>query len=318
MNAVPDRVRFTRRQLGLLLALTLMWGLNWPMMKLGVGEMPPLSFRALSLALGLPMLYAMARAFGVSLAVARSDWRELVKLTTTNLLLWQLLLIVSLPSLSSGRAAILGYTMPIFSALWGIALYRERLVPRQWLGVAAAALGVTLLLWHEMGMVASSPWAALGMLTAAACWGLGTQQLRRTTLSIPTLALAWWTTALTTVAMCVVAWWFESARWAPLSTRAWVPVLYNAVLIFGMAQPIWLLIARSVPPAASTLSVMMIPVLGTVSGALWLREALHWQDGVALLLMGVALGSVLWPGRSDPVAPAQASADSSGAPPPSA
>ncbi len=42
---------------------------------------------------------------------------------------------------------------------------------------------------------------------------------------------------------------------------------------------------------------MMIPVLGTVSGAWWLGETLHWQDGAALILMGVALASVLWPAR---------------------
>jgi hypothetical protein len=42
---------------------------------------------------------------------------------------------------------------------------------------------------------------------------------------------------------------------------------------------------------------MMIPVLGAVSGALWLGEALHWQDAAAVALMGMAIGSVLWPPR---------------------
>jgi drug/metabolite transporter (DMT)-like permease len=40
---------------------------------------------------------------------------------------------------------------------------------------------------------------------------------------------------------------------------------------------------------------MMIPVLGALSGAWWLGEALHWQDGAAIVLMGGAIASVLWP-----------------------
>jgi drug/metabolite transporter (DMT)-like permease len=55
--------------------------------------------------------------------------------------------------------------------------------------------------------------------------------------------------------------------------------------------------ARDLPPVASTLSVMLIPVLGVFSGALWLDEVLHWQDWAAVLLMVLAIGSVLWPTR---------------------
>jgi drug/metabolite transporter (DMT)-like permease len=51
-------------------------------------------------------------------------------------------------------------------------------------------------------------------------------------------------------------------------------------------------------PVASTLSVMLIPVIGVFSGALWLGEVLHWQDWAAVLLMMLAIGSVLLPART--------------------
>ena len=50
----------TRQQLAILVLLTLVWGLNWPVMKLGVTDFPPLTFRALSIWLGLPVLGAGA------------------------------------------------------------------------------------------------------------------------------------------------------------------------------------------------------------------------------------------------------------------
>jgi drug/metabolite transporter (DMT)-like permease len=77
-------------------------------------------------------------------------------------------------------------------------------------------------------------------------------------------------------------------------------VAYNAVLIFGYAHAAWFYLARSLPPVASTLSVMFIPVLGTFSGAIWLGEVLHWQDWAAVVLMVVAIASVLWPAKPQP------------------
>jgi drug/metabolite transporter (DMT)-like permease len=291
-------VRLSAVQLGMLALLTLSWGLNWPVMKLGISTFPPLSFRTASMWLGLPLLYAAARASGTPLRIARGDWPELAKLTLTNMVVWYVLAILALQSLSSGRAAILGYTMPIFSALIGTALFAQRLHARQWAGVAAAALGVALLLWHELGVVANRPWAALVMLIAAATWALGTQQMRRTPLTVPTLAIIFWMTFLTTLVMTLLSLLFETPRWHAPDAATWAAIAYNALLIIGIAQPAWLVLARTLPPMASSLSVMMIPVLGTVSGALWLHETLHWQDGAAMLLMLVAIASVLVPPRA--------------------
>jgi drug/metabolite transporter (DMT)-like permease len=262
------------RELLLLTVLTLAWGLNWPVMKVSIGTIAPLSFRTLSMWLGLPVLLAITLVLKVPLRVPRRHWRELAVLTLTNMLVWYTLMIVSLQSLSSGRAAILGYTMPIFSAVLGMWLYGQRLASRQWAGVGAAAFGVALLLWHELGTMAGQPWAALGMLVAAAVWALGTQQLRHTRIELPTLTLVFWMTLDTMVVMTALAVVLEHDRWSAQAPApvAWFGVIFNAVIIIGIAQPIWLILARSLPPIASTLSVMLIPVLGTVAGAWWLGE----------------------------------------------
>ena len=296
---------FNARQLALLAGLTLVWGLNWPIMKFGVTQFPPLSFRALSMWIGLPVLWLAVRALGQPLRIARRDWPELAKLTITNMIVWHVLAILSVQALSSGRAAILGYTMPVFSALWGMALFGQRLAARQLAGVAAAAIGVALLLWHELGRMSGKPWAAGGMLLSAAVWALGTQQLRRTRMEAPTLAIVFWMTTLTTLVMTVLAAALEHERWHAPAPGVWAAIVFNAVLIFGFAQPVWLYLARALPPVASTLSVMLIPVLGTLSGAWWLSEQLHWQDFAAIVLMLAAIASVLLPSRA--ARPAQSS-----------
>jgi drug/metabolite transporter (DMT)-like permease len=106
-------------------------------------------------------------------------------------------------------------------------------------------------------------------------------------------------TVLTAVLMAALS-LFELRQWRWPDAPVTGAILFNAVLVFGFAQAAWIYLARHLPPIASTLSVMFIPVLGVFSGALWLKEALHWQDWAAVVLMVVAIASVLWPARTPP------------------
>ncbi|MRD46714.1 EamA family transporter [Caenimonas koreensis DSM 17982] len=289
--------RLTPKQLALLIALTLVWGINWPVMKVGVTSYPPLTFRALSILLGVPVLGLALVVMKVPFRLPRIYWREFAILTITNMMIWHVCIILAVRSLSSGRAAILGYTMPIFSAILGALLFGAVMTWRNWAGVAAAALGVALLLWHEFTGLAGHPVGVALALFAASVWALGTQLLRRTRIELPTLTLTFWMTVAAGVFMLVLGIIFERDQWVMPQGASAAAIVYNAVLIFGFAHAAWFYLARGLPPVASTLSVMFIPVLGVFSGALWLGEILHWQDWAAVVLMVVAIASVLWPAR---------------------
>ena len=292
MSALPS---LTRRQLWTLIALTLVWGVNWPIMKLGVTGFAPLTFRSLSMWMGMPVLALALVLMKIPFRIPRTHWRELLILAFFNMFIWHVLVILALPMVSSGRAAILGYTMPIFSAICGVLWFNAPLRARQWLGVAAAAVGVLLLLWNELNHLSGQPLGVLMVLVAAATWAYGTQRLRHTPMEVPTLTIAFWMTSMTTVLLTVLAWVFEQDRWQMPSPSTQWAILYNALGVFAFAQAAWLTLARGLPPVASTLSVMFIPVLGVFTGAWWLDEVLHWQDWTAVVLMVVAIASVLWP-----------------------
>src|SRR5690606_25310977 len=159
---------------------------------------------------------------------------------------------LAIPRLSSGRAAILGYTMPIFSALIGSLFFGDRLAGRAWAGVAAAALGVVLLLWHEVGMLGASSLGVGLMLTSACFWALGTQLLCRVHVPVPLLTLTFWMVAITCTVLTVLALVFERGQWHMPGTGAALAVLYNGVLALGFAQTAWFFLARTLPPVAST------------------------------------------------------------------
>jgi len=291
-------VRLSRRDLVLLALLTVFWGVNWPVMKLGVADMPPLFFRAVCIGGGLVFIWAWARLTGVPLTVPKGAWPSIARLAVPNVIIWHLLAIIAVKMLASGRAAILGYTMPVWAVVFGLLVFKEKPLPRHWLGVAAALVGTLLLLSSEFTKLAGSPLGTLLMLTAAAAWGYGTHMMRRSLTSIPTIALTFWMLALTFAVMLVVSTVFEMSLWRMPTTIEWLAIVYNMAIAIGFCHVVWASMARNLPPAAAGLSVMMIPVLGVFSGMLMLGEQPHWQDYAALALILVALSTVLLPSRT--------------------
>lgn len=295
-----------RRELVLLVILTLLWGFNWPVMKIGVRDFAPLSFRTLCMVGGVAMLFVMARVQGDSLKVSREHWPELVWLALTNMIIWYVLSIYGVKLLSSGRAAILGYTMPVWTALIGWLVYRDRLDLRMGAGVLAAVAAIALLLGEELTRLAGRPTGTLCMLSAAFVWAIGTQMMRRRKLPGSVLVLTFWMMVMSLFVCSLVAWLLERDQWVrPPNLMEWGAILYNAVLVFGVSQLLWFRLATLLPPVASSLSVMLIPVVGLFSGMLLLGEVPSWQDYAALICVLVAMATVLLPAG----APARASSD---------
>ncbi len=292
----PQRVPV--RDLWLVAVISLTWGFNWAAMKTGVNELPSMTFRALTMLFGILMLGSIALIQGMSLRVSREYWRELLMITVANVTVWSVLAIYGIALLSSGRAAILGYTMPVFTAIIGILVFRERPSRRLSVGVIAAALGVILLLWHEAGTVSGSPLGAILILISAAAWAYGTHLMRRRRQPTSPLVIGFWSMLISAVVCGVVALVTEWGRWdGRASPAGWFSIAYNGLLAYGIAQWLWFRLASTLTPVASTLSVMTIPAIGLISGMVLLGELPSWQDWLALACIIVAIATVVLPER---------------------
>lgn len=283
-----------RNDLVLLALLTLFWGLNWPVMKIGVRDFPPLTFRVLSMIGGLAVIWLVARVQGISLAIPEGKTRTVIKLAIPNMLVWHSLIIIGVKMLSSGRAAILGYTMPAWAVLAGLVFFGDRINRSSLVGILLAMSGAMLLLSSEFSRISGQPLGTLLVLVAAAGWGYGTVLMKRTHIDMPTLSLTFWMLAFTTTCISFIALTFEMPQMRLPNVTEWLCIAYNAVIIFGFAHVVWFRLARILPPVASSLSVMFIPVLGTFSGAWILGETPHWQDYAAIVLILSAMSTVMF------------------------
>ena len=298
----------SRRQLWALVALTFMWGINWPMMKLSLREITPLYFRALTMSCGALWLLVYFRARGIRMWPQRDEWRAVVALGLPNMLGWHWMSILGVKELASGRAAILGFTMPIWTVLLGVALFGERLTRRVAFATVAVLLAIGLLVSDEFTALSGRPMGLVWMELGALSWAVGTLMMRRTRFTLPVQALTVWMMILAAACLWVIAFVSEPAPSLHFSPVMWGCLAYGIVINYGFAQIIWFGLARDLPPATSAMSIMAVPMIGTLSAPLVVGEWPRWEDFVAMACVMAAIAAVLVPVRgSRPASPRSAS-----------
>lgn len=288
----------TAKQAWGVVALTLMWGVNWPMMKLSLQEITPLYFRALTMTCGAAWLFVFYWQRGVRMWPARAEWRSVLVLMVPNMVGWHTLSIFGVQALASGRAAILGFTMPVWTVFLGALFFGQRLNKRSLVAAAAVLATVALLLADEWRALSGSPLGVMVMLGAAMSWAIGTLMMRRAHLTIQVEALTVWMMILTSATLWVLAISAEPFPSFAFSTPMWLSLVYGVLFNYGFAQIIWFSMARHLPPVTSAMSLMTVPLIGTASATLIVGEWPRWQDGVAVLCVMVAIAAVLMPART--------------------
>jgi drug/metabolite transporter (DMT)-like permease len=198
----------------------------------------------------------------------------------------------------SGRAAILAYTMPVWAVPLSVWLLGERITRAKLAGLALGLGGLALLLAESFTGLGRAPLGSLLVLGAALSWALGTVLQKRFPVRLPVGLYTAWIMLLGGVPIFVGALLFDD--WSTLqnvSVIAWLGTAYNVVIAFAFAHWAWIKIATSVPVSVFSISTLLIPVVGVVSGMLFLGERPAWTEYAALALVVTALLTVLRPGR---------------------
>jgi len=288
----------TATNLVLLALLTLVWGLNWPAMKVVVAELPVMTFRTVCLWFGGPALLAIAALSGDRLAVPRRLWRPLGTAAFFNMFAWSLLTALGLTLIDAGRAGILAYTMPVWATLLARLTLGEPLSGRRLVALGFGMAGVASLLGPDLARLGKAPLGSLCLLLAAFTWAIGTVYTKRVRWEMSSAQLTGWQQILGGIpfALGMIALDPPDAL-LRMSLHAVLVLLYVLVLPMIFANWIWFVLLRRLPASVAGLSTLAIPVVGVISGALLLGERVGPGELAALALVLTALALVLVPER---------------------
>ena len=284
------------RLLWLLAGMTLGWGLSWPIMKIVLSELEPLRFRALTVASGLALLI-IAAAQRQPLRVPAGQWPRLVLVSLFNITGWGICAMYGLQLMPSGRAVIVTYTMPLWAIVIGAVFAGERIGARRALGLALGMMGMGLLVSGELHRMQTTPLGVVWLVAAAVSWAIATVMMRYWPVSLPGAALTGWQIVIGGVPIWLASLLHDQGPWLPSATATWIALGFNLCVTSVFCLWAFTRIATAAPVAVSSLSTLMIPVVGVLSGMAILGERPQWHDIGALVFVFAALASVLLPGR---------------------
>lgn len=266
--------------------MSLVWGLNWVVMKAALADMGALQFAAARLWLASVFLFACLAALGKPLRLGRPGAVALSALfqtgLTTALTLW------ALDLGSAGKNAVLCYTMPFWTVLLAWPVLGERPAPRQWAALVIAALGLALLI----GGAVEGTLPDLVATSAGITWAIGivlTKRLQAAQATDP-FAFAAWQSLVGAVAVSLLLPWFPAppAQWTPTLVLA---LAYNAVLVYGFVWFLWFWVLQRLHAGIAGLGILAVPLVGVLAGVALLGERpamLEWA-GMALVALALLL-----------------------------
>jgi drug/metabolite transporter (DMT)-like permease len=282
-----------RRALLLLAILTLVWGTNWPLFPLATREVSVWTFRAVSVFVAGAALLIAARLRGQSLAIERRHWRTIAVATFFYLVVWNIASTYSALLIPSGQSAVLGFTMPLWSALIAWAVLGERLSPRMGVAIALGGVAVALLMWKSLPAYAQAPLGvALGLL-AGVGWAVGTLILQRGKVTVPATVLTGWQLLITAAPITIGALLFGDHRWFVPSWQSILLIGYIALVPMSIGNLCWFSIVGLLPAPVAGLSSILVPVVAMIAGALMHGEPLGPVQWLAMACSAAALSLAL-------------------------
>ncbi|CAD5107252.1 EamA family transporter [Zestomonas carbonaria] len=269
----------------LALLVTLIWGINFVVIKVGLEDFPPLLFCALRFALAaLPLLFLRG-------PLPASPWRIVQIGALLGVVKFGLLFVAMHLGMLAGLSSLVLQSQVFFTVLIAAAFLGERPTPRALAGLLLASFGLLLIgLQRPLG---DSLLAFLLVIAAALAWAFANIATKRSGAS-DMLRLISWASLVPPLPLLGLSLAFEGPQeiGRALTQASWSGVgalLYIAFLATTVGFGLWSFLLRRYPASLVTPFALAVPVSGLLAGWLLLDERLGAQDWLACALVFVGL-----------------------------
>ncbi len=283
------------------LLATLIWGMSFPLAKMVLHDVGPLTYLALRHAVGGTLLLAAAVA-STRAGVRRGDLGTFVLLAVILLGFHQGVQAFGLARTTAVNSGWLIASAPLFIALLARLVLGERLRPRQWAGMAGGLLGSFAVV--TQGGLGGGPLLSAGgvgdlmVLESAAAWAAYSVAGKGLLQRYPPIAVSAYGMAMGMVVVVPV--WLAAggaAELAHLTARGWAAILFLGSCGTALAYLMWYRAMQRRPAGVVGAYMFLQPLVATSLSRLLLGEKLTIPTiaGGLMILGGVYL--VAWPAR---------------------
>ena len=254
------------------MALALIWGLNFPLVKLVLDGVPPLAFNALRFPVAALVILGILMVPNASIArpLRRPDRRDVIPILALGVLgnvVYQLLFIWGLDLTRAGNASLFLGTVPVWTALLAVAVGQETVSVRQWIGIAGALGGAALLVVGGQGIALDG--ATLGgdlvMIAAAVSWAAFSVGSRPYIAKYGAIPYAAWSLWVGTPILVAIGWSdLRATDLGALGPVAWAVVIYAGAFSISVAFVLWNVGVRLLGNAQTAIYQNAVPVVALI------------------------------------------------------
>ncbi|MDX9665093.1 EamA family transporter [Pseudomonas sp. P5_152] len=281
------------KHLILAVLVTAVWGLNFPVTKLGLAAIDPLLLTALRFTLAaLPWVFFVRRppialgwlaAYGLIFGVA----------------MWALINLGIELGVPPGTAALLVQFSAFFTLGWGVLLFRERLRLGQLVGVGLAVVGLLCIIVNSPGQATTLGYVLL--LVSAFSWSVGNVIIKQSKVR-EMFAFVVWASLFPPIPLLFLTWLAHgSAPFTGLVRHfewlALFSLLFQVYAATHFCYWGWNLLLREYPVSRVAPLSLLIPVFGVAGSVLMLGHRVDINEGLSILLILAALVAGLIQGR---------------------
>jgi len=286
---ILEQLHSRRAAYAALLALTLIWGSNWLVLKFALQHAHPVVLNVHRTWLAVLVLFAVLIIQRRSLLP--SSW---IAVAVTGLFQTTINIgstTMALAGGGAGRTSVLVFTMPFWTLLLAWPILHERVKGSQWFAVGFAFIGLVLVVapWNWQGDIGPKLWAVLSGFG----WGAGTvltKYFQRARQFDPLNFLAWqMLVGVLPLTVLPIAISFPDTLW---SVSYVAQLAYIAVLSTAVGFMLWIAVLRILPAGTATLNMFAIPVIALLGSMAVFDERLTGNEWAGIACIGIGLAIV--------------------------
>lgn len=265
--------------------LAFIWGINWPLMKMGVQFVHPIIFVfhrfMFSAIVMIPVIFFTKKRIPRD----KDTLRKLLPLVLIYAS-WMLASIAGLVEENSGIGAVLNYTHPFFVFFLSISLLNEKITKNKIIGTVTGFVGIIILFLNKIGSLMYI--YALMMLFGAFCWAATTVYYKKYLSKVDPLVITSLLLCLGTPLLLIIS-LAEASVLFPTSTLYYWIVLYQAIGASAIGSSIWFFLIKEEDTTIVSSSSLIVPLFAIFLGWIFLGENIYIESAVgsALILIGV-------------------------------
>ncbi|KYZ75062.1 hypothetical protein AXX12_15930 [Anaerosporomusa subterranea] len=278
-----------------LLIIIVIWGINTPVIKIGLMAVEPLAFNAMRLLIAAALSCVALLLSKTYRPITRKAWRQIAAISVLGYFMNQILIVFGIPQTTAGNAALMLATLPVDIALINRILKIEPISRKTAIGICIGLSGVFLVVLgsdKELSLSGQHLAGALLILSGQFCYGYYTVLFKQMNDEYSIYQIGACVMTANALLFCLLALPnLSQVQFTSIPTSAWFSIIFSGIFALSLANIVWIWTVGILGSTKAALYQNLCPIVSIAFAWVYLDEGfgtLQWI-GAAVAFLGLYL-----------------------------